>query len=309
MTPPFFDQGPDRDACGVGFIAALDRAPSHRMTSLAVECLVNLDHRGARAADGTGDGAGLLTQVPHRLINRELRAHGLDVPPESLGVVMCFLSPTEAAASRSIVTEAIEGEGMSVLYWRSVPTDPWVLGDHARDVLPLIEQAIVTGAAEGADFERCLYLARKRIEREAPPGLSIPSASSRTVVYKGLFTASKIAHFYRDLGDADYETAFAIFHQRYSTNTFPSWDNAQPFRTLAHNGEINTIQSNRSWMVAREKAATPGVWGDRLPDLFPFLQPGISDSGSLDNVFELLMRSGRSLPHVKEMLIPAAWEN
>jgi glutamate synthase domain-containing protein 2/glutamate synthase domain-containing protein 1/glutamate synthase domain-containing protein 3 len=309
MTAPFFDPGPDRDACGVGFIAALDRVPSHRMTTLAVECLVNLDHRGARAADGTGDGAGLLTQVPHRLINRELRAHGLDVPPDSLGVVMCFLSPTEAAASRSIVTEAIEGEGMRVLYWRSVPTDPSVLGDHARDVLPLIEQAIVTGAAEGADFERSLYLARKRIEREATPGLSIPSASSRTVVYKGLFTASKIAHFYRDLGDPDYETAFAIFHQRYSTNTFPSWDNAQPFRTLAHNGEINTIQSNRSWMVAREKAATPGVWGDRLPDLFPFLQPGISDSGSLDNAFELLMRSGRSLTHVKEMLIPAAWEN
>jgi glutamate synthase domain-containing protein 2/glutamate synthase domain-containing protein 1/glutamate synthase domain-containing protein 3 len=309
MSAPFFDPGPDRDACGVGFIAALDRVPSHRMTSLAVECLVNLDHRGARAADGTGDGAGLLTQLPHRLINRELRTHGLEVTPGSLGVVMCFLSPTEAAASRSVVTEAVEAEGMKVLFWRSVPIDASVLGDHARSVLPLIEQAIVTGAVEGADFERSLYLARKRIERAATPGLSIPSASSRTVVYKGLFTASTIADFYRDLVDPDYETAFAIFHQRYSTNTFPSWDNAQPFRTLAHNGEINTIQSNRSWMLAREKAATPGVWGDRLPDLFPFLQPGISDSGSLDNAFELLMRSGRSLAHVKELLIPAAWEN
>jgi glutamate synthase domain-containing protein 2/glutamate synthase domain-containing protein 3 len=152
-------------------------------------------------------------------------------------------------------------------------------------------------------------LARKRIERAGVPGLSIPSASSRTVVYKGLFTASKISDFYWDLRDPDYETAFAIFHQRYSTNTFPSWDNAQPFRTLAHNGEINTIQSNRSWMLAREKAATPGDWGDRLPDIFPFLQPGISDSGSLDNVFELLIQSGRSLDHVKEMLMPAAWEN
>jgi glutamate synthase domain-containing protein 2/glutamate synthase domain-containing protein 1/glutamate synthase domain-containing protein 3 len=309
MTAPFFDPGPDRDACGVGFIAALDRAPSHRMTGLAVQCLVNLDHRGARAADGTGDGAGLLTQLPHRLIDRELRTHGLDVSPGSLGVVMCFLSPTEAAASRSVVTEAVEAEGMRVLFWRTVPTEPSVLGDHARSVLPLIEQAIVTGAVEGADFERILYLARKRIERQAVPGLSIPSASSRTVVYKGLFTAARIADFYRDLVDPDYKTAFAIFHQRYSTNTFPSWDNAQPFRTLAHNGEINTIQSNRSWMLAREKAATPGVWGERLPDLFPFLQPGISDSGSLDNAFELLMRSGRSLAHVKEILIPAAWEN
>ncbi|HEU4894730.1 MAG TPA: glutamate synthase central domain-containing protein, partial [Acidimicrobiia bacterium] len=156
---------------------------------------------------------------------------------------------------------------------------------------------------------RALFLARKRMERGAPPGFSIPSASSRTVVYKGLFTASRIAEFYWDLRDPDFETAFAIFHQRFSTNTFPSWDNAQPFRALAHNGEINTIQSNRSWMVARERGATPGVWGDRLPDVFPFLQPDLSDSASLDNAFELLLQSGRSLPHVKEMLIPAAWEN
>ncbi len=309
MAASFFDPGPDRDACGVGFIAARDLAPSYRITRLAVDCLVNLDHRGARAADGTGDGAGLLTQIPHRLINRELATHGLELAPGRLGVVMCFLTPTEAAGSRSVVTEAIEAEGMRVLFWRSVPSDPSVLGDHARLVLPLIEQAIVTGGVEGADFERSLFLARKRIERAAVPGLSIPSASSRTVVYKGLFTASKISDFYWDLRDPDYETAFAIFHQRYSTNTFPSWDNAQPFRALAHNGEINTIQSNRSWMVAREKAATPGVWGERLPDVFPFLQPGISDSGSLDNVFELLIRSGRSLGHVKEMLMPAAWEN
>jgi glutamate synthase (ferredoxin) len=309
MAASFFDPGPDRDACGVGFIAARDLAPSYRITRLAVDCLVNLDHRGARAADGTGDGAGLLTQIPHRLINRELATHGLELAPGRLGVVMCFLTPTEAAGSRSVVTEAIEAEGMRVLFWRSVPTDPSVLGDHARLVLPLIEQAIVTGGVEGADFERSLFLARKRIERAAVLGLSIPSASSRTVVYKGLFTASKISDFYWDLRDPDYETAFAIFHQRYSTNTFPSWDNAQPFRALAHNGEINTIQSNRSWMVAREKAATPGVWGERLPDVFPFLQPGISDSGSLDNVFELLIRSGRSLGHVKEMLMPAAWEN
>jgi len=309
MTAPFFDLTHSHDACGVGFIAALDRLPTYRMTRLAVECLERLDHRGAKAADGTGDGAGLLTQIPMRLISRELSAHGLDVPPKRLGVVMCFLSPTETAASRSVVTQAVEAEGMRVLFWRSVPIDPPVLGDHARNVLPLIEQAIVTGFEEGADFERSLYLARKRIERDATPGLSIPSASSRTIVYKGLFTASHISDFYWDLRDPDYETAFAIFHQRYSTNTFPSWDNAQPFRALAHNGEINTIQSNRSWMVAREKAATAGVWGDRLPDVFPFLQPGISDSGSLDNAFELLMRSGRSLTHVKEMLMPAAWEN
>jgi glutamate synthase domain-containing protein 2/glutamate synthase domain-containing protein 1/glutamate synthase domain-containing protein 3 len=301
--------GPEHDACGVGFIAARDRVPSFRMTRLAVECLERLDHRGAKAADGTGDGAGLLSQLPHKLIARELLAHGKEIDPERIGIVMCFLPPEDAGASRSLVSESLEAEGIRLIMWRSVPIDPNVLGEHALEVLPLIEQAVVTSDWVGDEFERALFLARKRMERGANPGLSIPSASSRSVVYKGLFTASRIADFYWDLRDPDFETAFAIFHQRFSTNTFPSWDNAQPFRALAHNGEINTIQSNRSWMEARERGATPGVWGDRLPDVFPFLQPDLSDSASLDNAFELLLHSGRSLPHVKEMLIPAAWEN
>ena len=309
MATPHIDPGIEHDACGVGFIAALDQTPTYRMTRLAVECLERLDHRGARAADGTGDGAGLITQIPHRLIRRELGGHRVELPAERIGVVMCFLPPMDAALSRSLITEALEAEGLRILLWRSVPIDPFVLGDHAKAVLPLIEQAIVTGDVGGDEFERALFLARKRIERHANPGLSIPSASSRTVVYKGLFTASHIADFYWDLRDPDFATSFAIFHQRYSTNTFPSWDNAQPFRVLAHNGEINTIQSNRSWMLAREKGATPGVWGDRFDDVLPFLQPDISDSGSLDNAYELLLQSGRSLSHVKELLIPAAWEN
>jgi glutamate synthase (ferredoxin) len=306
---PFIDIGPEHDACGVGFIAARDRVPSFRMTRLAVDCLQRLDHRGAKAADGTGDGAGLLTQLPHKLIARELAAHGKEIDPDHIGVVMCFLPPDDPATSRSVVREALEAEGIRLILWRSVPMDPSVLGEHALEVLPLIEQAVVTSDLTGREFERSLFLARKRMERKANPGFSIPSASTRSIVYKGLFTASRIAQFYWDLRDPDYETAFAVFHQRFSTNTFPSWDNAQPFRALAHNGEINTIQSNRSWMEAREKGATPGVWGDRLPDVFPFLQPELSDSASLDNVFELLLQSGRSLPHVKEMLIPAAWEN
>ncbi|HEY6635357.1 MAG TPA: glutamate synthase large subunit, partial [Acidimicrobiia bacterium] len=309
MKRPFIDVGPEHDACGVGFIAARDRVPSFRMTRLAVDCLQRLDHRGAKAADGTGDGAGLLTQLPHKLIARELAAHGKEIDPDHIGVVMCFLPPDDPATSRSVVREALEAEGIRLILWRSVPMDPSVLGEHALEVLPLIEQAVVTSDLTGRDFERSLFLARKRMERKANPGFSIPSASTRSIVYKGLFTASRIAQFYWDLRDPDYETAFAVFHQRFSTNTFPSWDNAQPFRALAHNGEINTIQSNRSWMEAREKGATPGVWGDRLPDVFPFLQPELSDSASLDNVFELLLQSGRSLPHVKEMLIPAAWEN
>ncbi|MGB7860470.1 MAG: glutamate synthase large subunit [Acidimicrobiia bacterium] len=299
----------EHEACGVGFIAALNRRPSYRMTRLAVECLESLDHRGARAIDGTGDGAGLLTQIPYQLIDRDLRSRDLAIHPDRLGVVMCFMLPEDAARSRSIISESLEKEGLHLLYWRSVPIDPSVLGAHALAVLPLIEQAIVTAEMEEPEFERSLYLARKRIERTANEGLSIPSASGRTVVYKGLFTASNIAEFYWDLRDPAFETSFAVFHQRFSTNTFPSWENAQPFRLLAHNGEINTIQANRSWMLARENAATPGPWGDRLPDVFPFLQPGLSDSASLDNAYELLVQSGRSLPHVKEMLIPAAWEN
>ncbi len=305
----FHDPRFEHDACGVGFIAARDGRPSYRLTRLAVECLQRLDHRGAKAADGTGDGAGLLTQIPYRMIDRELAAHGLTVDPENLAIVMCFLPPLDAAASRSIVTDSLEAEGLNVLYWRAVPIDPDVLGDHARAVAPLIEQAVVTGDLDDEEFERRLFLARKRMERDANPGFSVSSASGRTVVYKGLFTAERIADFYWDLRDPDFETSFAIFHQRFSTNTFPSWENAQPFRALAHNGEINTIQANRSWMRARENAATEGPWGDRLADLSPFLQPDLSDSASLDNAFELLMMSGRSLPHVKEMLIPAAWEN
>ncbi len=299
----------ERDACGVGFISALDGVPSFRMTRLAVEGLVRLDHRGAKAADGTGDGAGLATQIPRRLMTRELGRRGITLGDETLGVVVCFLPSLGAGSGRALIADALAEEGLRVSFWRRVPCDPGVLGSHAAETMPIIEQAVIVSTDPVDVVEDRLYLARKRIERAAAPGLSIPSASARTVVYKGLFTASRVSDFYWDLRDPDYETAFAVFHQRYSTNTFPNWVNVQPFRVLAHNGEINTISANRSWMLAREKGARAGRWGDRLPDLFPFLQGDASDSASLDNVFELLLRSGRSLPHVKELLIPAAWEN
>jgi glutamate synthase domain-containing protein 2/glutamate synthase domain-containing protein 1/glutamate synthase domain-containing protein 3 len=309
---PLYDPRFEHDACGVGFIAARDLAASYRLTRLAVDCLVRLDHRGAKAADGTGDGAGLLTQIPYRLLARDLEATGQEVPPAGrLGVVMTFLPPLVAGESRRLIEELLVREGLRFITWRSVPINPGALSRRAQASQPLIEQALVA-APEGIDqrdFERRLFLARKQIERGGPVGLSIPSASALSVVYKGLFTARHIADFYWDLADPDFETAFAIFHQRYSTNTYPSWQIAQPFRTLAHNGEINTIASNRSWTLGREKEARSTVWGDRLDDLRPFLQPRQSDSGSLDNIFELLLQSGRSLPHVKELLIPAAWEN
>jgi glutamate synthase (ferredoxin) len=230
MALPGIRQGPEHDACGVGLIAARDRIATFRMTRMAVECLQRLDHRGAKAADGTGDGAGLLTQIPHKLIARELTAHGKQIAPDHVGIVMCFLPPDDAATSRSLVSEALEAEGLRLILWRSVPIDPSVLGEHAVEVLPLIEQAVVTSDMTGRDLERALFLARKRMERNANAGFSIPSASSRTIVYKGLFTASRIAEFYWDLRDPDFETAFAIFQPRVSANTFPRWDYARPVR-------------------------------------------------------------------------------
>ncbi|HUO46491.1 MAG TPA: glutamate synthase large subunit [Acidimicrobiia bacterium] len=312
---PLYDPRFEHDACGVGFVAARDLASSHHLTRLAIDCLTRLEHRGARAADGTGDGSGILTQIPYQLFARESEIRGIRPPaPGQMGVMACFFRSADAAGldtARAAITSGIAAEGLEAIWFRKVPIHPAVLGRRALESLPTIEHVIVGApeGIEGLDFERRLFLARKRVERGGLAGVNVVSSSSRTVVYKGLFHASHIADFYWDLADADYETAFAVFHQRYSTNTLPSWEIAQPFRTLGHNGEINTIASNRSWTYARERVATSSAWGERLADVAPFLQPGQSDSGSLDNMFELLLLSGRSLGHVKELLVPAAWEN
>ncbi len=287
------------------------------MTRLAVECLHRLDHRGAKAADGTGDGAGLMTRIPHRLLIRELHHRGLETPPEDrLGVLMVFLPFHDTDRYRKSIRSALEAEHVDLLMWRRVPVAPAALGERARATMPRIEQAIVAAGSsvpDQDDFERRLLLTRKAVYRELAPdadeAFNIVSSSSRTVVYKGLFTASRIERFYWDLRDPFFETDFAVFHQRFSTNTFPSWSLAQPFRMIAHNGEINTIRSNRAWMTAREVDAGAETWGDRVVDLRPFVPPSKSDSGTLDNAFELLVHSGRSLAHTKEMLIPPAWEN
>ena len=287
------------------------------MLRYGVRCLVNLDHRGAISADGTGDGSGLLTQIPHRMLARDLEIRGIAAPPAGwLGVVVGFLPAIDPEPAKRLVADAIAAEGLRLLHWRVVPVDPAVLGGAARDTMPRIEQALVEAGPEVSDvddLERRLFLARKAAEaaahRAGIGGFSIPSASARTIVYKGLFTAERIEDFYRDLVDSLFETSYAIFHQRYSTNTFPSWERAQPFRMSAHNGEINTINSNRAWMAAREVDLRSPLWRERTEDLVPLLEPGQSDSGHLDNALELLVRSGRSLAHAKEMLIPAAWEN
>lgn len=311
---PLYDPDVQHDACGVGFIADRMAEASHRIVKLGVTCLHNLDHRGARSADGTGDGAGMMTRVPYRLIERELRAQGIAAPErDRIGLVMTFLPTRGTDDARSLIEDALAEHDVEVLSWRTVPIGVNVLSPTAKASLPIIEQAVVTAGRPLTDqdaFEEALFLARKKIERVEVPGLDIVSASARTVVYKGLFTADVIEEFYWDLRDPVYESDFAVFHQRYSTNTHPAWELAQPFRMLAHNGEINTVQGNRAWMVARSNDLGDSIWGHRVADISPLIRSGIgSDSASLDEATEVLVMAGRDLAHVKEMLIPQAWEN
>ncbi len=314
-NPMLYDPAEDRDACGVGFIADRQGRLSHRLLRTAVDCLHNLGHRGARSADGTGDGAGLMTRIPHRLLARDLAADGIEAPtPGLLAVLMVFLPHEADTAGMRHIEAVLAGEGLPLLKWRRVPVGPMALSGSARQSMPVIMQAVVgPGTATDSDeLERRLFLARRRIERTLPAGLEelfVASSSCRTIVYKGLFTASHIEQFYWDLRDPWFETDFAIFHQRYSTNTMPAWALAQPFRMSGHNGEINTIRGNRAWMEARSHHLTNTVWGDRTEELKPLVGLSGSDSASLDNAFEVLVRSGRTVAHVKEMLIPAAWEN
>ncbi len=303
----------ERDACGVGFVADVRGRRSHAILRHALAAVANLSHRGAMAADGkTGDGAGVLTQLPYSLLRRDL---SIQVPDAHLAVGMFFLPPAahDQTKAVSLVEEAIAHEALGLVGWRQVPIDPQALGAHAQATQPYVAQVVVhqLGELPGDAFDRCLYLARRRIERRAAQAdlpVYVPSFSRRTIVYKALLTSPWLARFYPDLTDPGYETALAVFHQRYSTNTFPSWNLAQPFRFLAHNGEINTLQGNVHWTHAREGELQAAVWGHRLRDLPPVIQDGGSDSAMLDNVAELLTVSGRDLSHVITMLVPAAWE-
>ncbi len=310
----------EHDACGTGFVARISGTPSHDIVAFALESVINLTHRGAVDADArTGDGAGLLTPLPYGLFRREIARLGSRLDdPDDLAVGVVFLPREDQAANtlgRSIVDRALLAEGLTIFGWRTVPVRPEVLGDKGLATRPDIQHVLIGRRAgmPGSAFERTLYLARKRIERDAAgaglPNLYVASLSSRTIVYKGLFVAPQLRGFYRDLRDADYEVCLAVFHQRYSTNTFPTWRLAQPFRMLAHNGEINTRQGNVNWMRARQPELRSNVWGDRLPDLFPITAPGGSDSADLDNALELLTMSGRDIRHALMMLMPHAWEH
>ena len=309
-----YDPRFEHDACGVGFVADINGNKSRHVLDKALEAVVNLTHRGAVSADAkTGDGAGVLTQIPSALFVPEAARFGATVSNDGdLAVGVVFLPAADPGPARRLIEDAVRGCGMTVLGWREAPVDASVVGDEALATLPRIEHVLVAWpeARDAQAFTRRLYLARKIAERameRESAGAYIASFSNRTIVYKGMLVAPQLQAFYRDLDNPDYSTALAVLHQRYSTNTFPKWELAQPFRMLGHNGEINTLEGNRNWMRARELGS--GAWGDETADLLPIIQEGFSDSASLDNVLELLVVSGRDPLHAMAMLVPEAWEN
>ena len=310
-----YDSRFEHDSCGVGFVAGISGEATHRIVQDALTSVINLTHRGAVSADAkSGDGAGILTQIPRRL----LAAEGLAGDASELLAIGMFFLPRDAAAAarvRAIAAEEIAARGLRLIDWRTVPVDPQVLGEKAFRTMPTIEQAAVQGDSltDERTFDRQLLLVRKATERRARAehilDLYIPSFSCRTVSYKGLFVAPQLAAFYRDLANPLFESALAVFHQRYATNTFPNWQLSQPFRTIAHNGEINTIDGNRNWMRAREGTLASPIWGEAVRELSPVIWRDGSDTASIDEALELLELSGRDLLHAAMMLIPEAWES
>jgi glutamate synthase (NADPH/NADH) large chain/glutamate synthase (ferredoxin) len=309
-----YDPRFEHDACGVAMVAKLDNVPSHDVVVRALEALDNLEHRGAEGADvKTGDGAGILSQIPDAFF-RAVCDFELPAPGE-YGVGVCFM-PRDAAL-RSKVEELLElnvrVEGQQVLGWRDVPIDEQHVGETANAARPHIRQLFI-GAGPGFQddqdaFERKLYVIRRIVELAAGPDFYAPSFSSRTCVYKGMLISRQVAGFYPDLRDERFASALALVHSRFSTNTFPSWELAHPFRVIAHNGEINTLMGNINWMRARESQLASELFGRDLQKVMPIVRPGGSDSATFDNVLELLMLAGRSLPHAAMMMIPEAYQD
>ncbi|MDJ0554991.1 MAG: glutamate synthase-related protein [Microcoleaceae cyanobacterium MO_207.B10] len=305
----------ERDACGVGFIAHPSGKKSHEIIVKALPALTCLEHRGGCSADqDSGDGAGLMTQIPW-----ELLSENGELNPNSCGVGMIFLPRTEdkAAQARQIIEKTITAEGLTVVAWRVVPVSSEVLGVQARENQPKIEQLIVTSdKLVGDELERSLYLLRRAIGRDVEAegfiwGIDayICSFSNRTIVYKGMVRSAVLGEFYTDLKNPAYKSSFAVYHRRFSTNTMPRWPLAQPMRLLGHNGEINTLLGNINWMKAREASLSSSVWGERLNELKPFVDATNSDSANLDNVMELIVRSGRSPLETLMIMVPEAYRN
>jgi len=316
-----YDPEYEHDSCGVGLLADIPGRATHGLVEDAVRILINLEHRGAVGGDkATGDGAGLLLQVPDAFFRVELKkSSGIDLPGVGdYAVGMVFLPTDRQRLQRCVgcVEQCVQREGLRVLGWRDVPVNSEKLGKFARDTEPAFRQVFIDRGRAAPDdaFERKLYVIRREIEKEVASWedgdysrFYIASLSARTVVYKGMLTGSQLPVFFPDLTAPEFRSAFALVHQRYSTNTLPTWSLAQPFRLLAHNGEINTLRGNINRMRAREVDLASPFFGDDIEKIKPVIVEGGSDSAVFDNVLELLLAAGRSLPHAVMMMVPEAW--
>jgi glutamate synthase (NADPH/NADH) large chain len=324
-TPPrsqgLYDHRNEHDACGMGFVVNLGGQKSHEIIRKGIEILINLTHRGACGCDAeTGDGAGVLIEIPHEFFARECAELGFPLPePGTYGAGMMFLpvEPQQRLLCEGIVERIAREEGLIVLGWRDTPVNANAIGRQARATQPYIEQVFLRGTSHMTQdqLDRKLYVVRRRAEAEVAATnirerdfFYVPSMSSRTIVYKGLLLAPQIADFYKELSDPEARSALCLVHQRFSTNTFPTWPLAHPYRYICHNGEINTVRGNVNWMNARESVLASDQFGDDINKILPVIQPGGSDTASLDNAVEMLTLAGRSLPHVMAMLIPEAWD-
>ncbi|MEM0982167.1 MAG: glutamate synthase central domain-containing protein, partial [Cyanobacteria bacterium P01_H01_bin.58] len=314
-----YDPQFEHDACGVGFVVHMKGTQSHSIVEQGLTILLNLSHRGAVGAEAnTGDGAGILLQLPHQFMAKVATAAGMTLPqPGHYGVGFFFASPNPAARakSRQIFEQIVEEEGQAVIGWRDVPTDNTSLGATAKASEPFIQQAFIQRAEDLADdlaFERKLYIIRKRSHSAIRPTGIDPywyatSISCRTIVYKGMLTPEQVGLYFPDLADPDIASALALVHSRFSTNTFPSWERSHPYRYVAHNGEINTLRGNINWMYARQSMFESELFGDDLQRAQPLINKDGSDSGIFDNTLELMALAGRSLPHAVMMMIPEPW--
>ena len=313
-----YDPGYEHDACGVGFVVNIDGTKSHAIIENGIKVLENLVHRGAIGGDlKTGDGAGILFQIPDAMFRRDSKHLGIRLPePGSYGVGMIFMPQSRESREECVqmIEDTVNAEGLGFLGWRPVPVDDSVIDGQSKEEQPVIMQCLVDGKdLETASIERKLYVIRRIVEGRAREVVGdddifyIPSMSCRTIVYKGLFTAMQLPGFYRDLSDPTVTSAIAVIHQRYSTNTFPSWELAQPFRYLAHNGEINTLRGNLNLIKSREPSLKSDLFGHDIKKIFPVIDETGSDSSCLDNALELLVNGGRSLSHSMLMLVPEAW--
>ncbi|MCX7658297.1 MAG: glutamate synthase subunit alpha, partial [Oscillospiraceae bacterium] len=321
MAQGLYDPAFEHDACGMGFVVNINGEACHDIVDNALTVLENLSHRGASGADeNTGDGAGILVQIPHEFFKRECSVLGFELPEKghyAVGMIFAHKYDEFRKTQMEMFEKIVREEGQEILGWREVPIDRTMVGETAKSVIPRFIQVFVgkgSNVAEGMDFERKLYVIRKRAEKAIVPlseenggTFYVSSLSSKTIVYKGMLTAEQLRNFYLDLSDLDFVSALAMVHSRFSTNTFPSWERAHPNRYLVHNGEINTIRGNVNWMRARQKTLESDLFKD-ISQVYPIIDETGSDSSMFDNSLEFLYLTGKPLPLAMMMMVPEPWE-